>query len=320
MMIVQTVNAKSFNWKLTTSSTDKDPWGKSIQQFIKKVEGDTKGTVKITPYWGNKLGGGNVTLKQIQRGRIEMGGIHATHVETLIPESSLLTAPFIFTSFEERDCVIDNYAKTYFDEELQKIGLKVLSTLYGGTFGIASVMPVKLPSDLRNVKMRSQLAKNSILFFKSIGASPVPLDFPDFATSVQTGMIKGGGGLGPVYYIYLGFPKLMPYFVYTQHQYTYAFILMNLKSWNQLDKSQQGQIIAALPDANKFREMMRGMEASMLEKYIKQGGHGTFLTPDERQQWIDMVVPNHEKLISQTGGRAQELWDIIQKGKRACKK
>ena len=41
------------------------------------------------------------------------------------------------------------------------------------------------------------------------------------------------------------------------------------------------------------------------------------LTPEQRAAWKDATAPAHGRLIEVIGGRSQQIYDVIQEGKRA---
>ena len=60
-------------FKFASSAPPTSPWAKQIDRSAAQVAEETKGAVKITPFYGSQLGSENDAIAQISRGRIEMG-------------------------------------------------------------------------------------------------------------------------------------------------------------------------------------------------------------------------------------------------------
>ena len=312
-------HAKNFVLKHSSITTAKDPWGQSIIEAAKKIEKTTNGTVKLKLYMGGSLGAGNDVIRQVARGRIDMGGFTVQSAAGYVPELSVLQAPFLFDSAGERDCVLDNHIGPLLDEMFIKKGLKLLQYSYAGTNQLSSKKPIITPSDIKNVKFRASNGKHSIFFLKSVGAQAVPLPWSDTAAALQTGMVKGTE-VSPPSYFFLGYVKLPPHYTLTSHIWNPGFYLINLRTWNKMSSSQQNAMVSSLEPAASFRKKIRGMEAYLIGKYQKEGGPVHRLTAEQKQQWKDMVQPHYGKLVDEVGGRSQEFWNLIQKGKVSCSK
>ena len=86
-----------------------NPWVTQINRFAKDVEEESKGALKIQPFFASQLGSEQDTVQQVARGRIDMGGYSSGAAALLVPELALLTMPFYFKNTDELDCVLDNH-------------------------------------------------------------------------------------------------------------------------------------------------------------------------------------------------------------------
>ncbi|MBT7889185.1 MAG: TRAP transporter substrate-binding protein [Deltaproteobacteria bacterium] len=311
--------AKNFNLKFSTMSSKKDPWGQQVLRIAKAVEKNTNGSVKVTPYMSSKLGAELDVIKQVARGRIDMGGFALAGASSIIPELALLGTPFMFDSNQQYDCVLDNHLAPLFEEMFRKKGLKLIAYSETGTYSTFSTKPIRTPADVKSWKLRINQSKFSVLMWQSVGANPVPLPFSEFHAAIQTGMVNGGD-LTPTFYVFMGFPKLAPYLTLTEHSRQPGFILMSLKAWNRFSSAQQKQFMDSQEPISGLRKQIRGLDTMMAAKYEKAGGPVHHLTPEELQQWLDAVVPQQQKIVDMVGGQSERVWAMIQDGKASCKK
>ena len=95
--------------KFASSAPPTSPWAKQIDRTAADVAAETKGAVKITPFYASQLGSENDAIAQISRGRIDMGSFTTNSVALQVPELALIQLPFFFASQPQRDCVLDNH-------------------------------------------------------------------------------------------------------------------------------------------------------------------------------------------------------------------
>jgi len=317
LLVSGEVFAKNFNLKQASMATAKDPWGQHAIRLAKAVEKGTKGTIKITLFLGSRLGAELDVIKQVARGRIDMGGFTLAGAASMVPELALVGTPFLFESYKQNDCVLDSHLTPLFDEMFAKKGLKLIGYTDTGSYSVFAKKPIITPADAKGVKLRINQSKFSVLMWQSVGANPIPLPMSEFPAALQTGLVKGGD-LSPTFYVFMGLPKLAPYLTLTQHTRQPGFYLMGLKLWNRFSKTQQRQFMASLEPIAGFRNQIRGLEDLMVQKYKKAGGPVHVLTPEQKQLWLDAVVPNQSKIVDMVGRNSARVWEVIQKGKTAC--
>ena len=76
----------------------------------------------------------------LRRNRVQFANLSAIIVSTLVPETALLYAPYLFDSPEEADFIYDNYLTPIFTEMLDQKGLKFLLGVK-----LDSIMLFKIP-------------------------------------------------------------------------------------------------------------------------------------------------------------------------------
>ncbi len=73
-----------------------NPWVMQINRFAKEVEEESKGEIKIQPFFASQLGSEQDTVQQVARGRIDMGGYSGGSAALIVPEIGLLLMPAYF--------------------------------------------------------------------------------------------------------------------------------------------------------------------------------------------------------------------------------
>ena len=109
--------------KFASTAPPTSPWAKQIDRTAAFVLAESKGALKITPFYNSQLGSENDAIAQISRGRIEMGSFTASAVALQVPELALIQLPLYFSNSAQRDCVLDNHAQKPIADALAKKGL-----------------------------------------------------------------------------------------------------------------------------------------------------------------------------------------------------
>jgi TRAP-type transport system periplasmic protein len=176
-------------YKFASSAPPTSPWAKQIDRTAAQVAEETKGAVKITPFYGSQLGSENDAIAQISRGRIDMGSFTANSVALQVPEIALLQLPFFFESQAQRDCVLDNHVQKHTVEALAKKNLVFLSWGEVGSVHLPGKKAYATPADVKGIKVGVVANKMTADFWRAMGANPIPTNVAEATSSSQTGLI-----------------------------------------------------------------------------------------------------------------------------------
>lgn len=271
---------------------------------------------KIIPilYVTGQLGSEESTLSQLRRGRVQMGGFSLQGASSVVPELGLLMAPYLFSSLEEVDFVMDNYASPALGELFAKQDIVLLSWAEVGWTYIYGKEPIITPEDAQGLKLRSSYALSSQLLITGIGGNMVPMPFSDLMPSLQTGLIEGGES-GSLFYALAGMGKEAPHLTMTRHAYDSGMFIANKQWFNALSKQQQDALTNSLPTLAELRNSVRNAEKTLLADPAKRNIILHELNEEQKQLWVEATRKNHQILIDKIGGDAQRIYDIIMKGK-----
>lgn len=311
------VGAHAKELRLSMAPPPNSPWGKVAQKFVDKVAELSGGELTVTPYMASKLGGEQDVIKQIARGRIDMGVMSNTAVSLVVPEFGLLASPYAFDSAGQFDCVADNHLLDTFGAEFDAAGIKTLSWMEVGYQVVYTKNGARVPSDLKGIKLRTAPSVTDTQFMTEAGVTAVPLSPKDTIPAMKTGQVEGATQLS-VFGIVVGYPKVAPHITLTRHQHQVGGIVMSKKTWNGLSEQEQAWINEAAPIFLELRGALRGAEGALLKKAANEGATVIELTEDEMNQWKALVPAAQEKILSEMGDAARAKWDAIQTAKAAC--
>ncbi len=139
-----------------------------------------------------QLGSEENLVSGLRRNRVQFANLSAIIVSTLVPETALLYAPYLFDTPEEADFIYDNYLTPIFTEMLDEKNLKFIAWSEIGFHHVYSKSPVLKPDDLKGVRYRVSASLSSRYFAEAIGADLIPMGYGEIVQSLQTDLITAG--------------------------------------------------------------------------------------------------------------------------------
>jgi TRAP-type transport system periplasmic protein len=290
--------------------------GRRWQRFEQKVEETLGGQVALTMLTGGQIGNEENMLSSLRRGRAQMGIISIGALAALVPELSLLTAPFLFESEAEADFIMDRYLFAPYAALLAEKGLTLAKWEDGGWHQLYARKPLPTPTDLINYRLRSSATEATRLFLAEAGADVVVLDFGDMVAAQQTGLVDGGVTTSVMYRV-AGLYEDAPHFTLTRHAFAPGALLAN-KAWaDAMPPEILDAVLAAQGTVADNRRLVR-REAEESEDQLRAAGAILHeLTEEERRAWITVAAPVQRKLREDIGGEAERFYELVLEGKRA---
>jgi len=291
------------------------PWHDGWRRFERRVYEAEYPGLELQMSVNGQLGTEETILAQARRGRIQYAGTSLHGMSSVVPELSVILAPYLFDSYEEVDFVTDNYLTPVFTEMLAERGLTFIQWSEVGWNHIYCRQPRVEPGEFRGVKMRASTAIAPQVFTNSIGADNIPLPFDETLPALQTGLIEcGQSGAGQ--YLLSGIAGEAPHYTLTGHAYDSGVQFANSQWYDSLPEEVRQVLANALDGQQENRDIVREVIAGQ-EREWQEAGRVTFyiLTAEQQARWREAAQGSHRKLIDRIGGRAQEIYDLIQVGK-----
>jgi len=310
---------KPVEFRYTTGAPPNTPWTMQLDRFVKDLDEETKSAMKIIPFINAQLGNEQDTMQQTARGRIDIGGFSVAAAAALVPELSLTSLPFYFSSAKQQDCVYDNHLVNYSKNALAQRGVVFLGWTHVGSGSIVGKKAFKSPADVKGLKARSAPTKTGAAFWVALGANPNPLGITEWSSAHQTGLVDVSDA--PVtYYVPSGLGKIAPVYTRTNHVDAGGIIVMAKAVYDKLSADQRNGLHRAVDkrSAAQLRAEIRGFEEKILEMHVKNGGTVVSLTPAERAVWQKALEPAWPEIVKAVGGNAAAFFKLMEDGKKAC--
>ena len=156
--------------------------------------------------------------------------------------------------------------------EAEKKGLKVLAVWENGYRHITnSKRPIKVPADLKGIKLRVPEGKWRLKMFQAYGANPSPMKFSELFTALQTGVMDGQEN--PFTQIYSAkLQEVQKYLSLSGHVYTPAYLVVGTRHWNTLPPDVRRILEDTAKETQAFVYDTAAKEDTALLAKLKQSG------------------------------------------------
>ena len=215
------------------------------------------------------------------RGNLELSSISAFDIAKLVPEFSIFTAGYIVRDPDHQQKVFNGPIGTeMFKMVSEKMEVTPLSTVYLGTrqVNLREARNVKVPADLKGVKLRMPGSKEWLFLGEALGATPTPLAFGEVYLGLKTGTIDGQDNPLPSVRA-AKFYEVTKQIVLTSHLVDGIFIAISNKAYNAMNAAQKTKVKAAAQAASVYNNENRIKEEGQLVEFFKKEGL-TVTTPD----------------------------------------
>ena len=271
-----------------------DRWTKIVKPWIETIQNESKGRIKINPYFVGTLTKEQQNYQGLVDGLIDLsyatfvsewGRFPMTEIMLVSPPGGKMYARpsrvlwELYVQFPQ-------FQKEYSEVKLLSFNALPLSTL-------ATTKPVTKLEDMKGMKIstgcRAQLT--------ALGAQPVFQPFEQCYDSLKKGVFDGID-CADADYVANKFAEVAKYKLTNSPIKAYpAGLAMNINSWNRLGPELQaifakysGAYFADLADS-----ALEASEAACREQARKMGAQYITLSPAEAQRWAEAIAPTRTK-------------------------
>ncbi len=266
--------------RLAHTISPEDAMHLALLEFSKKVAQRTNNGVQIEVFPSGQLGNDPKTLEGVKLGTIDIGMTGNPFFTAFAPEMNVFDLPYLFRDFAHAYKVIDGPIGQQLAQSLEKNGMKPIGALEIGFRNLTNnKKAVKVPDDVKGLKLRTTPNPAHLQAFRLLGANPAPMPITEVYLALKTGAVDGQEN--PIAHIYaLKFHEVQKYMSLTFHAYTMAHVVMNLKKFQELKPEHQRALVESMAEARDWeRQLNRKLDGEALAK-IKAAGVQVEENPD----------------------------------------
>ena len=301
--------AAQFDYKMSHGTPTNMAVHVRSAEMWEAVKRETKGTLDVKIFPNNQLGGELAQLSQLRSGALQFMIIQGVSLSSVVPGVGMDGVGFAFRNAAQAESAYDGPMGAYLRKLIMDKGIFALPRVFN--FGMRQVTssshPIRSAADFSGFKIRTPPAPISVDLFRSLGASPTPIQFPELYLSLQTKVVDGQET--PYSTIDASkFNEVQKYLSVTNHMPTIFWFLGNMDAWNALPPATQTIVLKYADRAAVLERRDTELQGQATADKLRRLGM-TFNTADGDSMRA-ALKPFYTKWKGEFGPAA---WDLLEK-------
>ena len=269
------------------------PTTQGLKYIADRVRELTNGRIEIQIFPSAQLGSETKTIEMTQFGALDINRVSIAPLTQFVPSLGVFAMPYLFRDEDHFWKVLNGPIGARMLKELEKANLIGLAYYDAGARSFyTSRKAIRKPEDLRGLKIRVQRSQVMMDVVQALGATPVPMEFEEVYSALQTGVIDGAENNAPSLAISTSHYEVTRYFTLDEHVRLPEVVLVSAITWNKLSPQDQAILRQAAQESVAVqRELWRQYEERAMAKLRERG--------------IEIIVP--DKAAFQRAARS--VWE-----------
>lgn len=303
----------AFACETTLRSSDTHPDGyptvEAVKEMGRLLEEKSGGRLCIEVFHSAQLGEEKDTIEQTQFGVIDLNRISMAPFNGLIPETAILSLPYLFRDVDHLHKVLDGDIGKQILDTFTDHDLVALAYYDPGARSFYNrVKPIKSIDDLKGMKFRVIQSDVFVDMVAALGANAVPMPYGEVYSAIETGVIDGAENNYPSFES-SGHYEVAKYYTLDEHTMVPEVLVMSKMTWDKLTPEDQEAVRAAAAESVPFnREKWAAQEKASEEKVRAAGVE--IVDDIDKAPFVAAMGPVYDKYASTP--ELKELVEAIQ--------
>jgi len=279
------------------------PKGKGAERFKQLAEERTKGRVKVEVYPNSSLFKDGEEMEALQLGSVQMLAPSLAKFGPLgVREFEVFDLPFMFDNYADLHKVTDGPVGASLMKKLEPKGIIGLAYWDNGLKVMSANKALRMPEDMKGLKMRIQSSKVLSDQMKAVGALPQVMAFSEVYQAMQTGVVDGSENT-PSNMLTQKHHEVQKYVALTNHGYIGYAVIVNKKFWDGLPADVRAALESAMKEATAYANDIAKKENEAALEGIRKSGRSEVITLTDAQKsaWKKAMLPVHKENESRVG-------------------
>mgnify|MGYP002335689800 CR=1 FL=1 len=273
------------------TNTDRHPKGIAASLLAERVNAEMNGVACMQVFPNSTLYNDNQVLEALLQGDVQLAAPSLSKFEAFTKVFRIFDLPFMFKNINAVDEFQLSDAGQAMKDSMQRRGLQGLAFWHNGMKNMSANVPLIWPTDAEGLKFRVQTSDVLKAQMEAIGGSPQPMAFSEVYGALQTGVVDGQENTWSNIYGKKFF-EVQDGTTATNHGII-DYLLVTSTEWLAgLDADVRDQFLAIVAEVTELRngESTR-INAEARAAIEAAGGVVRDLTPEQRQAWVDAMMP-----------------------------
>ena len=262
------------------------PIGDAIDQALIPTATDVSGgEMTIKPHYRGSLCGEQKCGEQANQGLLQLWTSSTANFGNFGTALAIFDLPYIFASIEAADQISKDWlSDSQCEEAAQTTGHRCFVVYSSGGFREMgnTVRPVHIPDDIKGIKWRVTKSPIEYTLIKNWGAVPVPYDWTQLYSGLQTGIVEGQYVAIPWQHV-AGLHEVAKYYTKIGGSWSGNQIAMDVAQYEAMSAEEQQWVQAA---SAAFGDAVRELD----QKWVDDGIAAI------KQEITEWYVPNDAEM------------------------
>ena len=231
----------------------------AMTAWAEAVKEASNGSITINIVPNGTLGSEADCVSQIQAGQLEMTKVSAGTLANFASEWNCLSVPYVFNDKDHLYNVMNGEIAQDLYKLTENDGFIGLTWLESGTrcFYTANT-PIRTPSDLAGLKIRTMDSQMAIDMMTAFGGSATVMGYSDIYSGMETGVIDGAENNITAMRDHA---DVTGYYCYDEHTMIPDVIIISTSVWNSLSDNQKEIMTSTAADMTaNYKELWAQFE------------------------------------------------------------
>ncbi len=228
---------QTFNLKLSHGLAEDHAVHIQMLAWAEAVKEKSGGTINIQIVPNGQLGSEADNISSIQAGALDMAKVSASTLGNFNNAWNALSVPYVFNDKDHYYSVMDGEIAQELYNITEGDGFIGLTWLDSGSRSFYTAnTPVRVPADLKGLKIRTMDSQMAIDMMNALGGSATVMSYSEIYTGLQQGVIDGAENNITALRDHSDVAK---YYCYDEHTRIPDIIVLSTKVWDQMSDNQK---------------------------------------------------------------------------------
>jgi tripartite ATP-independent transporter DctP family solute receptor len=235
--------ASVFSYRYGSNLPPEHPLNVRMEQACRAIADETNGRLRIAVFPNSELGGDTAMLAQLRSGALQFFTLDGGILQAVVPVAAIQGVGFAFRDSAEAFRAMDGSLGAYVRSQIEAQGLRAFPKMWDNGMRqiTTSTKPIQTAADLAGLKIRTPAGRLWIDLFKSLGASPTPINFAEVYSSLVTHVVDAQENPFAIVESAKLY-EVQKYLSVTNHMWSAYWMLANADAWKALPPEIQAVV------------------------------------------------------------------------------
>ena len=283
------------------TNTDKHPKGIAASLLAERVNTEMNGKACMEVFPNSTLYNDDQVLEAMLQGDVQLAAPSLSKFETFTKVFRIFDLPFMFKNISAVDQFQNSETGQAMKSSMVKRGLQGLAFWHNGMKQMSANKALTLPTDAAGLKFRVQPSDVIKAQMEAIGVSPQAMAFSEVYGALQQGVVDGQENTWSNIYGQKFF-EVQDGTTETNHGIIDYMVVASVDWLDSLDAGTRDQFLTILTEVTESRNAAVGeVDAQARRAILDAGGVIRELSAEQRQAWVDAMMPVWSKFVGDVG-------------------